>query len=119
MTLNYIYLGKRIKDIRQKRHLSQAKLSELIDKTPSYISYIEGGIKSMSLETLVQIANALQVSADMILGDSILAPLQVDHAEFLDVLEGCTPYEKRVIVDTARAVKKSMIEYKFLYRRKP
>lgn len=117
MTLNYIYLGKRIKEIRVKRHLSQAKLSEMIEMSPTYISYIEGGYKSMSLETLVRIANALKVSVDMLLGESILNPPQVDHAEFADVLEGCSPYEKRVIIDTARAVKKSLIEYKFLYKR--
>ena len=117
MTLNYYYLGKRIKDIRLKKCMSQSKLSELVDKSPAYISYIESGYKSMSLETLVQIANALEVSADMILGESILHPVNVDGAEFTDILQGCSPYEKRVIIDSARAVKQSMIEYKFLFKR--
>ena len=117
MTLNYMYLGKRIKEIRIKRHLSQARLSEIIEMSPTYISYIEGGYKSMSLETLVRIANALKVSVDMLLGDCILNPTPIDHVEFADVLDGCSPYEKRVIIDAARAVKKSMIEYKFLYKR--
>lgn len=41
MALNYILLGKRIQTIRKKKGLSQAKLSEIIDKTPTYVSYIE------------------------------------------------------------------------------
>ena len=58
MALNYILLGKRIQTIRKKKGLSQAKLSEIIDKTPTYVSYIESGIKSPSLDTLILIANA-------------------------------------------------------------
>ena len=62
MSLNYKSIGKHIREIRQRNNLSQAMLSELVDKTPSYISYIESGIKSMSLDTFVLIANALEVS---------------------------------------------------------
>ena len=51
MSLNYKVIGKHIREVRQRNHLSQAMLSELVDKTPSYISYIESGIKSMSLDT--------------------------------------------------------------------
>ena len=52
---------------------SQAMLSELVDKTPSYISYIESGIKSMSLDTFVLIANALGVSPDRLLMEQVTA----------------------------------------------
>ena len=67
MSLDYKSIGKRIRLIRHRRRLSQAMLSELIDKTPSYISYIENGFKSMSLETFVLIANALRVSPTQLL----------------------------------------------------
>lgn len=40
MSLNYKVIGKHIREVRQRNHLSQAMLSELVDKTPSYISYI-------------------------------------------------------------------------------
>lgn len=59
MSINYKALGMRVKQIRQENQLSQARLSELIDKTPSYVSYMETGNRSMSLDTFVQIANAL------------------------------------------------------------
>ena len=41
MSLNYKVIGKHIREVRQRNHLSQAMLSELVDKTPSYISYID------------------------------------------------------------------------------
>ena len=63
MTINNMAIGKRIQNIRKRRGLSQFSLSELVDLSPGYISYIETGVKSMSLDTLVSIANALQVSS--------------------------------------------------------
>ena len=62
MSLDYKAIGKHIREARRRNHLSQAMLAEAVDKTPSYISYIESGLKSMSLDTFVLIANALGVS---------------------------------------------------------
>ena len=65
--INYYTIGQRVKEARKKKHLSQADLAEAVEKSTSYISYMETGLKCMSLETLVDIANALDVSADYIL----------------------------------------------------
>ena len=53
MSLNYNEIGKNIREVRKENGLSQAMLSELVEKSPSYISYIETGAKSMSLDTFV------------------------------------------------------------------
>ena len=47
MSLNYIAIGQRIKLLRSKQRMSQSVLSEMIDKTPTYISYIENGVKKI------------------------------------------------------------------------
>ena len=56
MALNKQAIGKHIRELRKKRNMSQDKLSELIDKSPTYMSYIECGAKNMNLETFVRIA---------------------------------------------------------------
>lgn len=117
MALNYILLGKRIRDARCKRKLSQAALSELIDKTPTYVSYIESGIKSPSLDTLILIANALEVTADMLLAESLNDHLAVDVGEYAEIFSDCSAYERRVLIENARALKSTMREYRFLARR--
>ena len=71
MQLNYRVLGQRIQKIRKRKHISQASLSAMINKSSGYISYLECGTKVMSLETFVSIANALGVSADTLLQDSL------------------------------------------------
>ncbi len=67
----YKALGKRIREKRINLGMTQAKLSELCNRTPALIGIIERNDKHTSIETLVRIANALNVSADYLLGDNI------------------------------------------------
>lgn len=62
MNTKRILLGARIKELRKKMGLSQDELSEKIGIDGKYLSRIEVGKRSPSLETLEGIADALQVS---------------------------------------------------------
>ncbi len=63
-SLNYEQLGKRIKQVRKMKTLSQNALAEKAGLTPNFIAKIEGNNTSISLKTLVSIANALEISID-------------------------------------------------------
>ena len=52
-------LGKRIKELRRERNLSQEKLAENIGIDPNNLSRIENGKNYPSAETIVKIANSL------------------------------------------------------------
>ena len=67
MAIDYILLGKRIKEKRRNAHMTQAQLAERVDITVPYISRIETDQNHISLELLVNIADALQVSVDNLL----------------------------------------------------
>lgn len=61
-------LGKRIKEMRQKRNLSQESLAEMIGVcNGTHLSNIERGLYGLSLPRLVQVCQALNVSADYLL----------------------------------------------------
>lgn len=47
--LDYVEIGKRIEIKRKEQKLTQEKLSEIIDVSPSYISEIERGTSISSL----------------------------------------------------------------------
>jgi len=64
----YIAIGKRIKNMRIMRGLTQFMLAEKCDLSFSYIGHIERGTRVMSIDTLVKIANALDCSVDYLLG---------------------------------------------------
>lgn len=50
---------------------SQEKLAEIIECSTIFISYIERGVKSPGLDKLMKIANALDVSVDILLGKDL------------------------------------------------
>lgn len=59
--------------MRQKRKqlgMSQEELSEACGISPAYIGIIERGNRKLSVETLVKIANVLNVNTDYLLRDS-------------------------------------------------
>lgn len=60
-------MGSRIKAERKKLGLTQEGLAELINVSSHYIYEIERGMKSMSLETLMLIAEKMELSTDYIL----------------------------------------------------
>ena len=47
MSLNYILLGKRIRGIRKRKGITQLSLADRINRSTSYISYIENGVKEI------------------------------------------------------------------------
>ena len=62
--VDYIIIGKRIKELRKSKGLTQAQLAEMSGVEPSNISHIERAATKLSLPTLISIANALESSLD-------------------------------------------------------
>ena len=57
----YIRLGKRIKYLREKEHLTQEKFAEKCDISLDYLGKIEVNINKPGLKTIIKISNALDV----------------------------------------------------------
>lgn len=117
MSLNYRAIGRRIMIIRKRNHISQLVFSELIDKSPTYVSYIENGKKSMSLDTFVQIANALDIPADILLAEQLTGSVMAASQEITMLLTDCSDYERMVITDTVKAMKTSLRDHKSILTR--
>ena len=62
MTNISIKLGKKVKEIRLKKQMSQGKLAKILDVHPTYISGIERGLRNMTLKHIERLAKALKVS---------------------------------------------------------
>lgn len=54
-----IRFGRRVKELRLQKELSQGKLAKLLDVHPTYISGIERGKRNMSLKNIEKLAKAL------------------------------------------------------------
>lgn len=60
-------IGERVSYIRRERGYTQYKLAELADISVQFLSDIENNKKSMTVKTLCQIADSLNISTDYII----------------------------------------------------
>ena len=117
MPVDFTIIGKRVKEIRLSKNLSQAKLAEMADLSTQYLSHIETARKQASLTSLISIAKEMDITLDELLnGNQINSP--VEYKNDIDILlSDCTKYEKRVLFELMRATKRilreneSLLEY--------
>ena len=108
MELDYQAIGIRIRRLRKAKSPTQQTLAEISGQEPSNISHIERGATKLSLPTLVNIANALGVTVDELLCDSLPATKSVYEEELAQLLSDCTHGERKVIIETVRALKHNL-----------
>ena len=106
MPVNSIKLGERVKHCRGERNLSQEALAEEVGQSRINISRIENGDRLPSLDIIVKIANALHVSVDDLLVDSLKYPVSTADSELHRLLLDCNKLEQEIITKNAQALKK-------------
>jgi len=102
--MDYKKLGKRLKEERLKRNLTQEKLSEIVNLSSVYISHIENASTKPSLETVVNLSNALNITPDFLLFDSIHKSKEYINDEIGILLQGCDTENLRLISRLIKAV---------------
>ena len=60
--------GERIKDLREERGMSQAKLAELLRCNQQTVSKYERELRDLNTQTLIALTRIFKVSSDYILG---------------------------------------------------
>lgn len=109
MELNYALIGARIKRLRKSKKLTQDKLSELSSISPQHLSQIESAKTKLSLPTLINICNALGVTADRILCDVLKADAPEEiSADIAEVFSDCTADEIFLMLNVANSLKHSL-----------
>ena len=69
--MDYVDMGKRVRKQRQLIGLTQQELAERIGVSTSFVGHVERGTRKASLETLVSISNAMELSMDYMLAGSL------------------------------------------------
>ncbi len=111
MAIDYESIGKRIKSYRSMKNLSQEELGELVSINYRHISNIENGRRFPSLELIVAIANALDVSADDLLTDNLKHSSSPVDTEIHDLLLDCNHDEKAILTRTLTFLKALLSEF--------
>lgn len=111
MILDYKIIGKRIKEIRKNKHLTQEKLAEMCNLSASYISYIESAKKQkVSLKSLVKLGKSLDVTVDTFLNEYYKNSINEYESAFICLIEDCSSNEKQMIFKIAASMKKIIRE---------
>ena len=105
MATDYKALGKRISNARKQAGITQEALGEQLNMTRKHISVIESAIKRPSLDALVDIANALDVSTDDLLVDSLMHSTSTSNSEIHRLLLDCNEIEQEILTRMVREMK--------------
>ena len=94
-------IGKNIKSLRQERGYSQKELAEVLNISPSCLSKYESDKAQIPPETIVSIADTLNVSIDYIFGRSNI-PWDINclNENYVNKLKIATVLETALSLDT-------------------
>jgi transcriptional regulator with XRE-family HTH domain len=89
-------IGERLRELRRQRGVSQVDLAEALGTYQTSISAIERGARGLTVQQLVKLASALDVSLDEIVGRSPLPKNGVlNDRRFLKRLQKIDKLSKR------------------------
>lgn len=100
-------IGKRLKELRKDKDLSQKELGNLINVTKVSICCYEKGTRTPNIETFQDLLNVFNVSADYLLGNDLKANV---------IKEGEEPYIINLPKEAASLLKE-LERDKDLYRK--
>ena len=93
----YLEIGKRIRQQRKARGLTQEEFAEKLSTTMQYISRLERAKNKVSIEYLYRIAEALDCSIYTLLPATQLPQRKFFSEDLMYQLEHCTPKQKQFI----------------------
>lgn len=84
--VDYVALGRRMKLKRREMKMSQEEMAKAVQISMSFYGNIERGKRIPSIDTLVAIANVLDVGTDYLLAESVTAAYAQRSPEELRLL---------------------------------
>lgn len=92
-------IGKNIRNVRKAKKMRQEDLAEKTGLSVNYIGNVERGEKIPSLETFLNIVNALGVTSDVVLADVLDAGYVIRSSILSEKMEKIPQEERQRIFD--------------------
>lgn len=96
MAVDFIIIGRRIKDARKKKGLTQEQLVEKMGVSIAYLSKVETGKIHINLERLSQICSILEVTEGEILNGVSNHSEKYLNSEFNTILRKCSAKQQKL-----------------------
>ena len=106
--IDYKDIGARVSFFRCQNNLSQEDLAEMTKLSRVHISCIERGERIPSIEAIINIANALNISSNELLVGNLMASATSFDPHGFEILADCSPEELRIIKKTMICLKEAL-----------
>lgn len=104
MAVDFSIIGKRLKEARKNKGLTQDQLSEKMGVSIAYLSKVETGKIHINLERLSQICGILEVTEGKILNGVSNHSEKYLHSEFYDLLKKCSTKEQKLAYNILQCI---------------
>ena len=104
--MEYESIGRNIRKYRTEHKLKQDELAEKAGLSSNYIGMVERGEKIPSLESLINILNSLDISADMVLCDELSIGYRMKNSLLLERIAKLSKEDQQIVY----AVIESLVE---------
>lgn len=106
MPADYEKLGDRIRVSRESKGISQELLAEKANLSRENINRFENATRRPGIDAVVDIANALNISIEDLLIDSLEHPISTADSEIHRLLLDCNKIEEQILTKIVAELKK-------------
>lgn len=100
-------IGKNLRQCRLAKKMRQEDLAEKTNLSPNYIGMLERGEKLPALDTFIDILNALDASADVVLADVLNTRYDIKTSLISEKVQKLSSKEQKTVLDIVDAVIKN------------
>lgn len=101
-------VGQRIREQRKSKHLTLEELADLSSLSPNFLGDVERGKRNLSLESFIAIVNALNISADLLIRDSVSSAQYVVDNEISEKIKALNPAARKMCCEVIDAIVKNL-----------
>lgn len=106
--IDYSSIGKKVRQARLEKKVTQEQLAEAVGVGVTHISHLETGSGTVSLKVFIAIVNYLDCSVDELLYKEIKTARHIVNNWLTELVADCDQSEIKIIADTITTLKQSL-----------
>lgn len=110
MELNKVAFGKRLREHRMNSGYTSKEFAAVVGVSQIHINEIERGKKTPSFETYIKMCNALRISSDHLIRDSLAVPSDLVCGEIADKIKKLSSRNANMVNDVLDAMLNNLEE---------
>lgn len=104
--IDFRAIGNKLREVRIEKGLTQEYVANHANVNVSHISNIENNRVKISLQTLVAVCNALEITVDYVLSNEYISGENAMDNEVLKEFHACSPQMKEKVIGIIQILKK-------------